>query len=279
MTGMLTGYLSLVHGYRNKYLSGFLLIWAQTAWIPYITDMTNVGKIARSGVGFIPAVYNPSVGQVRFVGACGILGIFCYGAAFLGSLAFMAFAHYAFQVGKPGDRSSNYYRSRLGTYSGLMTLVGTVQLALGAFTLSEIGSGPLSPPVGVAMFTVTFPEISVVVGVVYLLNGLHGLLRAFGIIQASEADHSFQMGIAVQYFCTLILMIYVQIAYLPGGTLAAAAPSRACLTMGMHILPAFLDYKMRTTPQDISADCYGLESDVDAKEVKKETVVDAADQA
>ena len=74
-------------------------------------------------------------------------------------------------------------------------------------------------------------------------------------------------------------MIYVQIAYLPGGTLAAAAPSRACLTMGIHILPAFLDYKMRTTPQDISADYYGLESDVDAKEVKKETVVDAADQA
>lgn len=54
LTGMLTAYLSLIHGYSHKYLTGFLLIWVQTAWIPYITDMTNVGKIAATGKGFIP---------------------------------------------------------------------------------------------------------------------------------------------------------------------------------------------------------------------------------
>ena len=268
--GMLTAYMSLVHGYGNKYLTGFLLIWVQTAWIPYITDMTNVGDIASTGKGFIPPVYSPTAGDVRFVGAMGILGIFCYGACFLGSLAFMVFAIYTYQVGRPGARSSGYYRSRLRTYSGLVMLAGLTQLVLGSFVLHKFGSGPLNPPVGVAMFTVTFPEISILVGIVYVLNGLYGLARAFGLYKADEHDHSFQMGIAFQYFCTLVLMILVQISYLPGGMLAAAAPSRGCLTMGAHVLPAFLDYKMRTTPEHLPADYYGLEASDDTEDSGKD---------
>uniref|UniRef100_A0A7S1GQX7 Uncharacterized protein n=1 Tax=Cyclophora tenuis TaxID=216820 RepID=A0A7S1GQX7_CYCTE len=259
ITGMLTGYLCLVHDYSNKYLTGFLLLWVQTAFIPYITDMTDVGKTARTGKGFIPTSYNPTEGEVRFVGAMGILGIFCYGACFLGSLAFMTFALYAYQVGKPGDRASGYYRGRLGFYCILVTLAGLAQLMLGAFCISNFGNGPLEPFIGVAMFTVSFPEISVVVGLVYILNGLYGLLRSVGVIKASENDHSFQIGMAFQYICTLVLMIIVQISYLPGNTQAAAAPSRACLTLGAHVLPAFLDFKMRTTPEVLPMDFYGLD--------------------
>lgn len=136
LSGMMVGYLSLVHDYGHKYLTGFLLIFVQTAFIPYVTDMTDIGMTANTGVGFIPTKpYHPSVSQVRFVGAMGILGVFCYGACFLGSLAFMVFAIYAYQVGKPGDRGSSYFRGRLGFYCGLVALVGAVQLALGAFCL------------------------------------------------------------------------------------------------------------------------------------------------
>jgi len=135
----------------------------------------------------------------------------------------------------------------------------------------NFGNGPVNPPVGVAMFTVTFPEISVFVGLVYVLNGLYGLARAFGLIPAGPEDHSFQMGIAFQYFCTLVLMILVQVAYLEGGALAPAAPSRACLTLGAHVLPAFLDFKMRSTPDVLPDDYYGLEGtdktgDIEAEE-------------
>ena len=263
---MLIGYMSLVHDYGHKYITGFLLIFVQTAFIPYVTDMTNIGKIARTGSGFIPALYSPTEGEVKFVGAMGILGVFCYGACFLGSLAFMAFSLYAYQAGKPGDRASGYYRGRLGFYSGLVTLVGLVQLSLGAFVLNRIGNGPVEPPVGVAMFTVTFPEISVFVGLVYLLNGLYGIARSLKIVAADENDHSFQFGMAFQYFCTLVLMIIVQIAYLPGGALAAAAPSRACLTVGAHVLPAFLDFKMRSTPEELPEGYYGLDSSKDVAE-------------
>ena len=258
LTGMATGYAALVHDYQNKYLTGFLLIWVQTAWIPYITDMTNVGDMARTGAAFIPAVYNPTKTQVNFVGGCGILGVFCFGACFLGSLAFMSFALYAFQMGKPGDRTAGYYRCRFIIYSSLLTLVGCVQLGLGSFCLGEVGYGPLVPPVGVAMFTVTYPEITIAVGVVYILNGAYGLLRALQIVQAHEDDHSFQVGICIQYFCTVVLMILVQISYQPEGVLAAAAPSRSCLTLGAHVLPAFLDYKMRTAPTYVLDEHYGL---------------------
>lgn len=256
LTGMTTGYLALIHDYGHKLLTGWALIIVQTAWIPYITDMTNVGQIAATGVGFIPAVYGPSVSNVHAAGAFGIMGIFSYGAAFLGSLSFMAFALYAYQAGKPGDRAASYYRGRLRTYCFLVFVAGVAQLSLGALTLSVVGSGPVNPPVGAAMFTVTFPEISIFVGLVYILNGMFGFYRAFN--RPSANDHTFQYGMAFQYFCTVVLMILVQITYLPGGTLAPAAPSRACLTVGIHVLPAFLDFKARSTPDDLGDDYYGL---------------------
>jgi len=124
----------------------------------------------------------------------------------------------------------------------------------------------MEPVVNVAMFTVTFPEISVFVGLVYLLNGLYGLARALRFIDAKSHDHSFQVGIALQYFCTLVLMILVQVAYLPGNTMAAAAPGRACFTLGAHLLPAFLEYKMRSTPEILPLDYYGLGGEDDVAE-------------
>jgi len=259
LTGMLTGYLSLVHDFGHRLLTGWALIIVQTAWIPYITDMTNVGKTAATGAAFIPADYNPTVSNVHTAGAFGILGIFSYGAAFLGSLAFMAFSLYAYQAGKPGARSASYFRGRLRTYSFLILVAGVAQLGLGFLVVSVAGSGPLLPAPGVAMFTVTFPEISIFVGAVYIFNGLFGLFRAF--TKPSADNHRFQIGIAMQYFFTVVLMIVVQIAYLPGGMLAAAAPSRSCLTLGIHVLPAFLDYKMRSTPEELSEDYYGLSED------------------
>jgi hypothetical protein len=84
---------------------------------------------------FQSPVYSPSKADVAFVGAMGILGVLCYGICFLGSLAFMAFSIYAYQVGKPGDRGAGYYRGRLAFYSGLLVIVGLAQLMLGAYIL------------------------------------------------------------------------------------------------------------------------------------------------
>lgn len=72
---MLCGYLAAVHDYGNKFLTGFVLVAIQLTWLPFITDLTSVGMTASSGSGFIPPIYNPSEGDVKFVGAMGMIGI------------------------------------------------------------------------------------------------------------------------------------------------------------------------------------------------------------
>mmetsp|Transcript_20919 Transcript_20919/g.34565 ORF Transcript_20919/g.34565 Transcript_20919/m.34565 type:complete len:368 (+) Transcript_20919:91-1194(+) len=253
LSGMLTGYLALAHDYSNKWLTTWVLIIVQTAWIPYITDMTNVGKMAATGEAFNLAAYNASASDVWVFGAAGILGVFSYGACFLGSLSFMSFSLYAYQAGMPCDRASSYFRGRLRVYSFLVLVAGIAQLMLGVFTISNISNGPLLPPPTVAMFTITFPEISVTVGLLYVINGIWGMYRGF----SNPTDNYFQMSIAMQYLFTISLMICVQIFYLAGPTQGGAAPSRGCLTLGAHIMPAFLDYKMRSTPEELGDDYYG----------------------
>ena len=46
--GMVTGYLTLVHDAGHKYLTGFLILFTQLAYVPFITDLTAVGRGARS---------------------------------------------------------------------------------------------------------------------------------------------------------------------------------------------------------------------------------------
>ena len=133
ITSIPTGYLQTVHDWGNKYLTGFLIVLTQLAWMPFLTDLTAVGRGVRSGSAFIPADYEPSAGDVKFVGAMGMMGILGYGTGFLGALAFIQFSLYAFQAGKPGDRPGSYYKGRLTFYSFCLFLVGISQLMLGSY--------------------------------------------------------------------------------------------------------------------------------------------------
>ena len=95
----------------------------------------------------------------------------------------------------------------------------------------------------------------------YVLNGLFGLGRYFSVLPSSPDNHAFQLSIGFQYLCTIVLMIITQFSLSPGAEYAAAAPSVACLTLGAHILPAFLDYNKaakairRTSTPDCSFFC------------------------
>jgi hypothetical protein len=60
---------------------------------------------------------------------------------------------------------------------------------------------------------------------------------------------------------TVSMQILTQVAYAPGGNAAARAPSTMMLTLGINVLPAFLDFKMRTTPEEVPADYYGFEAE------------------
>jgi hypothetical protein len=261
--GIVVGYLQTIHDYGNKYLTILLLIWIQIGWIPFITDMVAIGRGARSGMAFIPAEYDPSASDVRLVGATGIMGVLGYGTGFLGSVALAGFALHAFQSGKPGDRSASYYRSRMPLYTFALGLVGLAQLLLGSFILARYGGGPLSKgPIGVAMFLVNFPEISVFVGALQTIIALYGATKACGI-RTSPNDHSYQIVLLIGWIATISLQIMVQFAYNPADIAAAAAPSVTMLTMGIFVINGFLEFKARTTPAEIPLDYYVVDTNDD----------------
>mmetsp|Transcript_29463 Transcript_29463/g.45160 ORF Transcript_29463/g.45160 Transcript_29463/m.45160 type:complete len:349 (-) Transcript_29463:101-1147(-) len=259
--GMYTGYNVLVNDvHNNKRLTGALILSTQLAFMPYITGMVSVGQAARTGHAFIPQSYDPTSADVKFVGAMGIMAIISHGFAYIGTLSFMAFALYAYQSGKVQDRSAGYYRSRLTVYSMMQVLAGLTQFGLGVFVLTKFGNGPLEyGSVGVALYTIYFPEISVFVGLVHILVGTYGVLRSFGIAVGGSEDISHQVASLFLWLCMLVLQLMVQVSYAPGGELSGAAPSRACLMLGMAFMPAFLDSKMRNTPEELDASYYGLD--------------------
>lgn len=286
---MLVGYLSLVHDYGNIRLTGFLIGITQLAWIPFLVDLSAVGMGTVSDPAenpFIPAIYNPTATDVRFVGSMGILAVLAYATGFLGSVSLMEFSLFAYQSGKASERPAAYYRSRMSLYMFLLALAGVTQLLLGVYILSAFGNGPLEPPIAVAVYIVHFPELSVLVGLIQLVMGVWGMARRFGVLNGGADDHSFQIGMAITWLAVLTMMVMTQVSWAPEGMLAAAAPTIATLVFGLHVITAFLDFKARTTPEEISADYYGpdaassavADADVEAKGEQPEQAVDASSQ-
>jgi hypothetical protein len=281
---MIVGYLYLVHDYSDYRLTGVLILLTQLAWMPFITGMVEIGKAASgpyiietrrtvSGESiilqdyvvnpFIPEDYLPNERDVQFFGAIGILGILSYGTGFIGSLAFTEFALYAFDVGKPTHRDARYYRGRLVFYSFVMAIAGISQLLLGSYILFNFGNGPLIPSVGVSMYQVYFPEITVAIGCTQVITGYFGVGRYLNYVPVGPNDHQFQIVALVGWLLQLSLQYIVQICYGPNDENAASLPSLALLSLGLNILPAFLDLKMRSTPMFLTNEYYGLRAGKD----------------
>lgn len=183
--------------------------------------------------------------------------VYSYASAFVGSMAFMTFALFAYQVGKPTDRTASYYQSRLTFYGCGLTLAGFSQLLLGSYILSKFGSGPLLPAIGVAMYIVHWPELNVFVGLVQLLIGIFALLRRYGIMNNGKDDNRLQYASFFMWLCMLSMQILTQVGYAPEGMFAPAAPTIACLSLGIALMSGYLDYKMRNTPEELPDDYYG----------------------
>jgi len=183
-----TGYSQAIHDVGHKYLTVAVVIFTQTAFIPYLTDMTSIGRAARSAM-LIPLEFDPSQTDNNFVGACcGILGVIAYGFTFVGSISFFQFSFYAYQTGNYASRNASYYLGRMGFYCSMLFIAGLSQLMLGAYISSRFGTGELSVPIGVAMYVVNFPALSILVGGVQILNALWGLARFKNLLGLGESN-------------------------------------------------------------------------------------------
>ena len=160
-------------------------------------------------------------------------------------------------MGKPTDRTASYFQSRLTYYGFGLALAGLSQLLLGAYVTSKFGGGPLLPAIGVAMYIVHFPGINIFVGLVQLLTGIFALLRRYGFMNNGPNDNRLQYCAAFMWLCMLSMQILTQVGYAPEGMFAPAAPTIACLSLGISVMSAYLDFKMRNTPEELPADYYG----------------------
>lgn len=211
---------------------------------------------------FVPAFYSPTEADIRLIQALGMMGVFSFGACSIGAILVIVFdtsllnhrrKHALRNAGAHEFGSAGFTRSPSISYrillcfvSILVSIAGLAQFVFGVLVLFRFGSGPFVPAPSVAMFTVTFPELSICVGLLYTLTGMYGLYRAISRRPSTTEDRCFQYVLANQYFCTVMLMIFCQLTsvYAMGEPfLVAAILSRCCLTVGAHILPAILDLK------------------------------------
>ncbi|GKY99482.1 hypothetical protein MPSEU_000902400 [Mayamaea pseudoterrestris] len=244
----------------EKYTTA-LLLWVQTGFVWVISSMTSVGRIAVGSIGFIPEAYNPSVLINRFLGAMGIIAIASYGFAMIGSVAFMGFSLYAFQIMKPQERDRDYYVSRAAIYSGALFLAGLSQFLMGIFIIEVYGMTLESGPIQVGFFLINLPLVTTLIGVIQTASGLWGFLRAFGLFVKSRSDNRFQLAMGVVWVAQLILQCIVQSAYLPESKGAGFAASVAGLSFALNVMPFYLDYKVRMTLKRVKPAYFGLVDD------------------
>eukprot|EP00980_Cylindrotheca_fusiformis_P001395 scaffold345_cov134-Cylindrotheca_fusiformis.AAC.6 len=283
---VVVGFLSLVHDFGNQTLSTSLLVLVQTAWAPFATRIYKLIKdtaapyetrtfqydsggetFSKDYISnpFVPAEYLPTIRDVQLVGSLGILGEISYMVSFYGALAVSAFAISSFDSGKPMARDAQFYRGRLLFYSFVIIVAGISQLLLGAYFVFEFGGGPLSPAINVAMYTCYYPEINIAVGSLQMFIGYYGIARYLGFVPITPHNHHFQIAILLQWICMLALQYIVQISLSTEDGPPAHLSAMVLLSVGLNVLPAFLDYKMRTTPYSISQWYYGTDEALDSR--------------
>ena len=262
LTGLFAGYMAAVHDWSHKHLNLFLMVIIQTAWIGYITDMVAVGQasqLAPEDNVFIPVEYNPTSTDVRCVGAMGVIAIMVYGFSFVGSVAFMVWSLNAYTTNSTSDRSGSYFKGRLMVYSAVLAIAGLVQFLLGCYCEAnfDVNWGEIGP-VSVAFLVISFPEIAVWVGLLQMINGVWGVARSYGICLMENASMPvYQVSLAFQWLNVIVLQNVIQIACLPGDSHAAVSPFLACFSLGLTLMPAFLDHKANTLPETLPEDYYG----------------------
>jgi len=250
-----------------------VIVITQTAFIPYLTDMTGIGRAARDE-GLVPAVFEATRTDNNVVGICGILGVIAYGFTFVGSISFMQFSLYNYQTGKAASRNASYYRGRMGFYCTMLFAAGFSQLLLGSYIGANFVAGKLETPIAVAMYVVNFPIASIIVGSVQILNSLWGLARFRNIAGLGERNNclTFQASILMGWFVQFILQIVFQVGFLPGGEQSQALAAITALSLGLNLMPAYLDFKANTVPEEINADYYGLLEGQNLTQIQEQSV-------
>ena len=253
---MAVGYMAAVMDVGNSTLTMIAAGIIQLAWLPRIVQLSNLAIGAMSDPEsnpFIPIEFNPTTTDIKFMGAMCFLALVAYAFGYIESLGFMAFSMHSIQKGHPEQRSALFFRGQARIYNAVLMLAGFTQLAIGSYVLNRFGQGPLPQPVTPGPYgAIFFPEISITVGVLQLFTGAIGFTRSLHKSSNVPARNKiFQVLCLFTYVCMISMQDLSQFAYAPGGEAAALAPTLACVYFGIAFMPAFLDWKMNTVPENL----------------------------
>ena len=133
-------------------------------------------------------------------------------------------------------------------------LTGFTQLSIVAFTINTYGNGPLSQPIFAVVHPVIFfPEMSVTVGLLQIIQGAIGISRSLNK-QQHQGNNMWCPALCLfKYICMMSRQILSQLTYAPGDTASAAAPTLGCIYFGMAFMPAFLECKLNNAPDSLKS--------------------------
>ena len=213
---------------------------------------------------FIPVRLNPSQSDITFVIIQGILSLLSVCGTLIGGLTVVSLSLCAFLGGQPMEKHRSYWQLRLAYYSLLVAIGGLAQLLLGVYLGLRFGWGPYEEAVHVAVFTVFFPCLSIMVGLVQTLFGFYGWFVALQS-QTSEKNWSFFYAALLNWIVTMTIQVMVQPSYGSGNSFDAEGATYGAVYLGYFIMPPWLEYMRRTTPFEINPEDYGLPKDTESK--------------
>ena len=207
---------------------------------------------------FIPYEMNPTQSDIRFCAAMGALVLISVCCSLIGGLTVLGLHMCAIMGGQPHSRHKAYHRIRLVYYCLLVLVGGFSQTLLGIYLWIQFGFGPYPDPVHVPTYTVHFPLVSILVGVVQLAMGFFGIFYKPKGKYNQKDDNRFLHVITLTWIVTTILQVVFQPSYGDNVEYNAEPATVAAVYLGFFTMPAFLDYLVRNTPIQPNPEYYGL---------------------
>lgn len=252
VAALLVGYAAAFGGNGNAELTRYSNYLVQTAYILTVTSCMKVTRVASRGGSFVKGLPLDDDDEEEepnnpLLAAMGVLLIISMWFGMLGSISVLLGGLEKFQLGQGHLRDGTYYKSRLTFYSLVLWLGGFAQTVIGVHLYRLHGPGPIvedgSSYYMIAMLVVSYPSLSIVVGVVQMMNGIWGILKRYGVCTARQHGGAFVTSIWMGWLIQLVLQIIVQPAILPGAEAAGFSPELAAFSLGMNFMPAYLDSK------------------------------------
>ncbi len=260
--GIVLGMWALIYDQANWWVSVVSVVWTYTSIVVFTAAVAGeIVAVSAETVfqnPYVPAIFSPTLTDMRLVGSMAILSLFVYLATGIGALVLAQIALMHFQnPNKWNLYVADYYKKRVLYYAFWIVTSGIAQLILGIYALERFGNGPYNQPLTAAFYVVTWPEATVFIGLLQLGLGIYSYYLGVN----SSADGQFYKEHRVVYQS---LTLFTFLAVVSIQLMMQLAPTnipgfaQSCLYIALAIAMPWLIEKANSAPSEISKDYYSL---------------------